>query len=64
MKIEYVVMEGNPRGTQELFKSLDIDNAFLSEEAAEAVIANFFEKNLNQDGLVLFVLKTFKKSEN
>lgn len=64
MKIEYIVMEGDPRsGTQTLFESLPIDNTFTSEEAAEAAIANYFEKEaggLLGPGPVLFVLKVFK----
>lgn len=64
MKIEYIVMEGNPRnGTQQPFDSLPIDNNFTSEDAAEAAIANYFEKEaggLLGPGPVLFVLKVFK----
>jgi len=63
MKIEYIVMEGDPRsGTQTLFDSLPIDNTFTTEEAAEAAIANYFESEagLLGPGPVLFVLKVFK----
>jgi hypothetical protein len=64
MKIEYIVMEGDPRsGKQERFDSLPIDNTFDTEEAAEAAIENYFEKEsggLLGESPVLFILKVFK----
>lgn len=65
MKIEYIVMEGNPRGTQEPFNCLSVENNFTTQGAAEAAIETYFETNklgsapfLFQP--ILFVLKVFK----
>lgn len=65
MKIEYVVMQGDPRGTQEPFDLLPIDNSFDTEDAAEAAIENYFNNESDRllgDSPILFVLKVFKKN--
>jgi len=65
MKIEYIVMEGDPRnGKQRAFDFLPIDNAFTTEEAAEAAITHYFADFVTGLGPVLFVLKVFNGTNN
>lgn len=64
MRIEFIVMEVDlHEGTQSKFRSLPIDNNFTTQDAAEAAIANYFDKEssgLLGPGPVLTVLKVFK----
>lgn len=63
MKIEYVVMESDPRGNFSLFEGLKVKNSFLDNCDAENAIVEFFKttpKDLLGSSFSLFVLKIYK----